>query len=458
MGKWSGCAACLAAIAAFAQAPLHVSFDAAQFWHEGRIPRWELYYAFPDTILSYVPRGNGYLGELYFEVRIDSADRSIAVHRWIVPVERSTPRAEPPQELIGQQNFLLEPGQYRVQLFVQDVHDTLRRAQARFLLSVRPFERQRLQLSDIQLATQIVQEESAAVSPFQKGLFRIVPNPTLEYRGTDPVLHLYVELYNAKRCAPNGGVLRYELLDALRRPLWQLERPYQPSSDALADVVGLPLNVVPSGVYTVRVSAWAGNDSVAAEKRFYVLNPEMPPQEFAGATEDSLFEQSEFATYSPQRVEEELEQIAFIASPQEMEVARALTELRARQRFLFRFWLQRDPLPQTPVNEALQDFRERVRYANTFFSSPRWKVGWRSDRGRVLLRYGFPTQREVVNATPTQRAYEVWFYSELRGGTSFYFVDMTGFNDYVLVHSTFPGEPFAPDWQSRYLYLGPSGQ
>ncbi len=437
---------------------LRVSFDAAQFWHDRQLPRWELYYAFPDTVVTYVPYGGQYVGELYFGIQIDSAGKPVVAHQWVVPVQRARPQSDTARELIGQQNFLLQPGEYSVRIVVQDVHDSTRRAQARFLLSVRPFSSERLQLSDIQLATAVEQTSAAEQSPFRKGQYWITPNPSLEYRGTDPVLRLYVELYNARRRTPEGGVLRYELLDGVRRLLWEMERPYRALSDALADVLELPLNVVPSGVYIVRVIARGGGDSAVAEKRFYVLNPDMPPQAIAGVPEDSLFEQSEFATYSPDRVAEELERLAFIASPSEMEVARALTDLHAQRRFLFRFWLQRDPDPSTPVNEALQDFRERVRYANTYFASPRWRAGWRSDRGRILLKYGYPTQRETITATPTQRAYETWFYSELRGGAYFYFVDMTGFNDYVLVHATVPGEPYAPDWQSRYLYVGPSGQ
>ena len=77
---------------------------------------------------------------------------------------------------------------------------------------------------------------------------------------------------------------------------------------------------------------------------------------------------------------------------------------------------------------------------------------------RVLRKYGYPTQRETITATPDQRSYEVWFYAGLRGGAYFYFVDLTGFQDYTLVHSTVPGEPYAPDWQKRYLPLGPSGR
>jgi len=450
-----------AAASAWAQ-PLQVWLDAAQFWHNRQVPRWELYYSFPDTTVRLRHTDSGDVGELYFGVQIDSAGRPVAFREWIVPVLHTAPRGDTARELIGQQHFLLPPGNYAVRILIQDVADSSRRAQARFALSVRPFDSTRLELSDIQLASLIRYHptpEAAPESPFRKGAYTIIPNPSVEYRGSDPVLRLYVELYNARRRTPEGGTLRYELLDASGTRLWELERPYRPVADALADVLELPINVIPSGVYFIRVQARTSADSASAQKRFYVLNPELPPQPLAAHTpEDSLFEASEFATYSPSRVAQELELLELLASPQELELARSLTELRARQRFLFRFWSARDPNPATPENEALQDFRARLEYANTYFASARWRTGWRSDRGRVLLKYGYPTQRETITATPDQRSYEVWFYAGLRGGAYFYFVDLTGFQDYTLVHSTVPGEPYAPDWQTRYLPLGPSGR
>jgi len=449
-----------AAISAWTQ-PLQIWLDAAQFWHNRQVPRWELYYSFADTTVRWLRTDTGYVGELYFGVQIDSAERPVAFREWIVPVVRTAPRSDTAQELIGQQHFLLPPGSYTVRILIRDVADSSRQAQARFALSVRPFDSTRLALSDIQLASLIRYHPTleAAESPFRKGAYTIIPNPSVEYRGSDPVLRLYVELYNARRRTPEGGTLRYELLDASGTRLWELERPYRPVADALADVLELPINVIPSGVYFIRVQARASADTASAQKRFYVLNPELPPQPLAARTpEDSLFEMSEFATYSPSRIAQELELLELITTPQELELARSLTDLRAQQRFLFRFWSQRDPNPTTPENEALQDFRNRLEYANTYFASARWRTGWRSDRGRVLLKYGYPTQRESITATPDQRSYEVWFYAGLRGGAYFYFVDLTGFQDYTLVHSTVPGEPYAPDWQNRYLHLGPSGR
>jgi hypothetical protein len=125
-----------AAASAWAQ-PLQVWLDAAQFWHNRQVPRWELYYSFPDTTVRLRHTDSGDVGELYFGVQIDSAGRPVAFREWIVPVLRTAPRGDTARELIGQQHFLLPPGNYAVRILIQDVADSSRRAQARFALSVR---------------------------------------------------------------------------------------------------------------------------------------------------------------------------------------------------------------------------------------------------------------------------------------------------------------------------------
>jgi hypothetical protein len=64
--------------------------------------------------------------------------------------------------------------------------------------------------------------------------------------------------------------------------------------------------------------------------------------------------------------------------------------------------------------------------------------GWRTERGRTLLKYGFPTQRNIFPQRDAKVAAEEWFYSEIRGGVYFYFVDRLMNNTFILAHSTMP--------------------
>ena len=107
----------------------------------------------------------------------------------------------------------------------------------------------------------------------------------------------------------------------------------------------------------------------------------------------------------------------------QLEAARTEEE---RREFGEKFWRRRDPTPDTPENEAMDEFYRRVQYANQHFSAGR--TGWKTDMGRIYIKYGQPD--EVVRSPfnfdrPPE---EVWYYYKDR--RTFYFVDRQGFGLY----------------------------
>ena len=135
-------------------------------------------------------------------------------------------------------------------------------------------------------------------------------------------------------------------------------------------------------------------------------------------------------------------------SEQEKEQWDALKSEDAKKKFLFDFWRARDLTPDTPVNEFKREYFERVKKANANFTNIQRK-GWKTDRGRVLLIYGEPSEIERYPNQVDTKPYEIWHYNELEGGVIFVFADLTGFSDYTLINSTKRGELSDPDWQRK---------
>jgi GWxTD domain-containing protein len=133
----------------------------------------------------------------------------------------------------------------------------------------------------------------------------------------------------------------------------------------------------------------------------------------------------------------------------EKEEFKLLTDKKAKQRALFKFWTIRDPKPETKVNEKMIEYDKRISFADTYFKQG-MLPGWRTERGRTLLKYGFPTQRNIFPQRDAKVAAEEWFYSEIRGGVYFYFVDRLMNNTFILAHSTMPNEIFNEYWYSDY--------
>jgi GWxTD domain-containing protein len=123
-----------------------------------------------------------------------------------------------------------------------------------------------------------------------------------------------------------------------------------------------------------------------------------------------------------------LEILSLIASRDELEGLRdAPPEGRAEA--WSEFWAARDPEPATVRNEALEEHLRRVRHVMKEFSNV--QPGWRTDRGRVYIRYGPPDRIERATDSRYQGEYEIWRY--LGVGRVFVFYDMFGLGDYRLV-------------------------
>ena len=163
--------------------------------------------------------------------------------------------------------------------------------------------------------------------------------------------------------------------------------------EAIVEYVSIPLLGLPSGVYTASMTYFgsAKKDTVASMKRFYIVNPEMPPELAKTFSEDELFQQSEFSTYSENRIDEEYEKAKCLANSQEQSLWSALGDLTAKQKFMFRFWKEKDPNTETFVNERLEEFRKSINYSNTYFTNPQFREG----RGPPAVCYG----RQLAAAT-----------------------------------------------------------
>lgn len=123
-----------------------------------------------------------------------------------------------------------------------------------------------------------------------------------------------------------------------------------------------------------------------------------------------------------------IRQMRYIGSKEENDKLRAAMPYD-REKLFNEFWKRRDPTPDTEENELLEEYFRRVEYAIDKFSTHR--PGWETDRGRIYLIYGEPTDIERHPFEANSRPYEVWFYSQL--ARRFVFVDYTGFGDYSLV-------------------------
>ncbi len=434
---------------------LLLDVDASSFFLDDGSVRWEMYYAFSENNLKYVDKNGEKLGEMFFKVSIYSTSKLERQKKWVVTHKKSD--GDKQMDLIGQKDFLLPPGQYKAQIYAQDVNDSETNAQTEFDIVLPRFQDNKIFLSDIQLAQKVVnanQVNGKINKAFKKGNIYVTPNPSLVYAVNSLNLNSYVEIYNGKKFSEDEIKLVYALFDGSKQAVKSYSKSFEPKSDKIVDINEVDMSSLASGIYYLQAAIFYPPeepiDSSFSIKKFYALNPDKPLKEKPKFSENLSFERKEFISLTPEQTEIEIRKIKCIATEKELDQFDELTTVKAKQRMLYRFWQKRDPTPKTPFNETLYDFRKRVEFAETYFAFSNRK-GWDTDRGRILLRYGQPAERDINPFSGETRAYESWFYDDIQGGVYFHFVDFTGYGNYELVHSTAQNEVYYPDWYERYV-------
>lgn len=423
--------------------------DVVQFKGNTARTKWEFQYAFADTSVKHVANPNGFIGELYCLLTLTSANGDTTVEEWIAESHRQISNGAPMYFLSGIRTLLLKPGSYNVSFTAFDLNDTNNRIATKFVTLVRDFGLQS-SMSDV-MFTQPAR--IAADSGFIRNSQPASPNPRHEAIGTDPTFGIYTEVYNALLNKLDTFVVELQVLDNVRREMLTTYIKQVGVNDNLIIREDISAAVLPSNVYYLRVSVKSKDlqtTYAADEDRFYVLNPELPPEGQIFLTEEERFLSSEWAILKGDRLKLELELSSVLASQAEKATLAGCTDERAQQRYLYRFWLIRDPDPMTHANERLDEFRQMYQRAQKFYTSAMQKDGWKTDRGRVLLKYGKPTQIEQFIQTIDTKPYEIWFFQNIQGGTYFYFVDWQLLQNHRLVHTTMIGEIRNENWFNEF--------
>jgi GWxTD domain-containing protein len=84
------------------------------------------------------------------------------------------------------------------------------------------------------------------------------------------------------------------------------------------------------------------------------------------------------------------EDVVYIIASEEQQAFERLQTDDEREQFIEQFWLRRDPTPGTVANEFKEEHYRRIAYANEHFAAG--IPGWKTDRGRIYIKYGPPDE------------------------------------------------------------------
>jgi len=211
----------------------------------------------------------------------------------------------------------------------------------------------------------------------------------------------------------------------------------------------LDLGGLPPGAYRLDVTATLAGRELARSADFGMAGfetetaidraaPAAPADRLVNLSESQLD-----SLYAP---------LIYVMSEDEHGIYPGLT-LDGKRNFLRKFWTRRDPTPGTPRNEEEERFYAGIAEANRRFREGGSGAipGWRTDRGRIFLRYGSPDEKLSRPQAGSTAPYEVWKYTKTRA-RKFVFYDVTRFGNYALIWTDERREPSRPNWR---VLLGP---
>jgi GWxTD domain-containing protein len=295
-------------------------------------------------------------------------------------------------------------------------------------------------------------EEPASVE-MKRGRFAIERASRVTVQPSDPKLWYYLELYRQE--ADSMAQLEIRILPAGRdSALVRTTRNVAVGARGTVDAAAMVVQGLPPGDYRMVITARSGNREESREAAFTMASFENTAPVATAGSESGVFDRYFAPNVRPDAEINQIVEALMVAAPGDKVVPAAVpSDVDGKRRFLARYWTRvPDPTPATPRHELVDEYLQRVEYANRNFgeSGRAGRSGVKTDRGRIYLKFGAPDMKQALDVSGSQKRVDVWRYSRNRG-VKYVFLDESGFSSYILVYSTDPQERTLSDWEERVL-------
>ncbi|MFN3385989.1 MAG: GWxTD domain-containing protein [Candidatus Thermochlorobacter sp.] len=344
-------------------------------------------------------------------------------------------------QLIVLARLTLPPENYRIVITLKSLGKKDFQAETARELEVKAFGMAQAAISDIRLGA-LAYRSTAKSSMFYRNGYEIVPNPTALFGSGFDTAILYAEFYNLNALPKDTKFFQRAFLTRNAQVLEHTERllPCAPSRETALFLERIHIANLASGGYEFHLQLVdsAMSPILAQSKKIFVFNPhvKMHTPRVSAADES-------FVWMTEKDAQEMRSQIVPLITPDEAKAYDTLRTLAERQQFFQRFWGVRGGI------SARREFMNKVSEADKLYST-RFRRGYETDKGRIFLKYGRPTNVESVAGNQQSRPYEIWTYLNASEQIEmmFVFVDRSNVGNYELVHSTAPGEVQNVNWRT----------
>jgi GWxTD domain-containing protein len=372
---------------------------------DGRI---DVYIVIPYQLLTFEKLGENFIANIDIDITITDKDKNKVDYKHIKKTIATSDYRQS-QGAAGEFyktffRFAVDKGTYDVTATVKDEFSNNIYEREREV-TVIDFNRFTFSLSGILLLSQIEEID---------GKYKITPFISDNIGAINSDFFAFFELYNEN--APKTVKIGYRLLKkdevVLVGELKEVNVKVGNNQNFIRiDASKMSL----SGEYIVQIVAYDPSATEHEDKKVLAI------------TQRSIKHHETLISFLEEDINKAVKMLRYVATDSEIEkIEKAKTDDLKREKLAL-FWKELDPTPNTVFNEAMNEYYQRIKYANEQFKS--YTEGWLTDMGMVYVVLGPPIQVEKQSSLGSNAQYRLWQYS---GNRTFLFADRNGFGNYRL--------------------------
>lgn len=433
----------------FCQNDIFFNYDYSVFKGEDDKFILEIYYSVNQHSLQYAQNGSNYEGAALLDITITNLSDNNIVYSNLFksPSVVTDTSKNNTQKLIGQVNYLLDKGNYKLYIKGNDFADTLKSDIFEQEVSVGNLNYSAVALSDIEISSSIKKSDNTK-SPFYKNTLEIIPNPSALFGMNLNELNYYFEIYGLTENNISGEFyINYSVYNLNSVKVISKDKKVSRKNESKADYGTILIDSLDRGSYkfVVTISDSSRNVNLSREKKFFIYQSDIAQNII---TESDDFLKSIYITKTEEEIDDEYEKVVYITTRKFKDRYEQLTDLTAKKMLLYEFWKSQDYNPVTQALESRTSYFKRIDEANRMFKEA-YLEGWLTDRGRIYIIYGKPEDIERHPFESETKSYEIWYYESIEGGAQCVFVEyQNSLGDYRLVHSTLRTELKNSNWRT----------
>lgn len=346
--------------------------------------------------------------------------------------------------------YVLEPGDYTYELIIEDKNSGSGPLSVEKALTIRDFSK-KVSFSAITAAESIHYTDMDNPTTFTKMGYDVIPLISNYFPTALKFLPYYVEIYGTDIFFEDSIFIVEQKIKSndmsFDLEIYERHYRYTPSNvKAMAKVIDICL--LPTGKYTLELNLLNRNKDIIAQQT-YDFDRNNSDDVNQIALEKIVLDPAFVASIADDSTGYYVASLIPISGPSE--VRNILSILKERnneknKKYIQAYWRQ------TAKNDAYSQwmqYRAQVYQVEQLFGT-NYQVGFETDRGRVYLQYGRPSQVSEQPQSNSEYPYEIWQYDKIDrfSNKRFIFYNTTNINnDYKLLHSDMLGELQNFRWQ-----------